>query len=256
MEYPSHATARLDVVPDRFQAPDDQDDLLSTIETLQKQLDRMKEKLGLSHKRPDLPSTPKAPVSNLAVDTDDATPRSRTDRQGTPIYAGPTGTTFSVEKADTRLSNISDLASASMPVDGDYDHAHLPTPERSEGLGNVPPLTVPSLDTIERYVETFQSVFGVLHPLSIVENFRGQIRELHRVLTRSFRSYPTVAGKCGNLEMFKVVIAISMVCEAGNETQLSRALYDSVEPIINALPFARTVSHEFRLLLVLAVLQP
>lgn len=106
---------------------------------------------------------------------------------------------------------------------------------------------------VSDYIDTFQNVFGVLHPISYLSDVQAQSPHLLRAVKRSLWSEQKASGTCGLNEMFKMVIAVAEVCKAGSPTPLSRALYQSVEPILDSAAFAHTVTHEFRILLLLVV---
>lgn len=102
-------------------------------------------------------------------------------------------------------------------------------------------------------IQTFQDVFGVLHPIPCLNNIQAQSSHLLRAAQRSLWSVSGNSGACGLNEMFKMIIAIAEVCNEGSQTPLSRTLYQSIEPVLNNAAFSRTVTHEFRILLLLVV---
>ena len=146
---------------------------------------------------------------------------------------------------------------ASLPDEHFESPGSLPTTDlessdqhsHSESIANL------KLESAESCIDTFQAVFDVLHPIPTLKNIRSQAAQLLRTTKRSLRSQRTTAGDCGLVEMFKIVVAIGMVCNRGSSTPLSLALYQSLEPLIGYAVFAKTISHDFRILLVLVVSQ-
>ncbi len=109
------------------------------------------------------------------------------------------------------------------------------------------------LEEVALCLDTFQNVFGVLHPFPHLEKIRLNAPNLLRSIKRSLWSQPINPGHCGLLEMLKIIIAIALVAQNGIQTQLSKVLYQSLEPLISTAAFQRTISHDFRALLLLVV---
>lgn len=235
----------------------DSDAVLRSIDELQSQLREVRAHLGSQGLQREVGAV--QPISD-AIQAKPSPQLSLPDSQNT--YAGPTSSTYSLSAADSRLSTIREPSQTqgSLPSGLSTSPGSLPTAESPEvNLGSsdqhshqvsIGSLT---LEDAESCIDTFQAVFDVLHPIPTLANIRGQAAQLLRATRRSLRSQPTRAGDCGLVEMFKIVVAIGMVCNHGSSTPLSRALYQSLEPLIGDAVFARTISHDFRTLLLLIV---
>lgn len=176
--------------------------------------------------------------------------------QGSPIvYEGPTSSTFSMNTADSRLSNISRTTNP----DGDENDEADDQIQQIAGSGRPFELSDEislekfTLEDVIQYLETFQRTFGVLHPLPHMEKLKANAAMLLRSAKRSLWSRPINSGQCGILEMFKMVLAIALVAQTGVQTKLSRTLYQSVEPMVCSATFGHSISHDFRVLMLLVV---
>jgi hypothetical protein len=174
-------------------------------------------------------------------------------------YAGPISSTFCLTSVNSRLSTVeqpfqidefhsNERSNRVTPAESPQSHT------RCDGQDQEPAsMEQMSLADVECYIDTFQDVFGVLHPVPAVLEIRSQASQLLRATQRSLYSRPSRPGNSGPIEMFKCVLAIGVVCNEGSSTPLSKALYQSLEPLIADAIFARSISHEFRTLLLLAV---
>ncbi|OAP60836.1 hypothetical protein AYL99_05838 [Fonsecaea erecta] len=178
------------------------------------------------------------------------------------VYAGPTSYAFGMVTADARLSNLT-------PSSREFTAIDSPSPPLIPGCALAESVAQPaeaweahsetSLDnfTLEeamQCLDTFQAVFGVLHSLPQLEKIRSSLPSLLRSTKRSLWSQPTTPGHCGLLEMLKIILGIALVAQNGGRTKLSDTLYQSVEPTIVAAVFQRTISHDFRALLLLVAI--
>lgn len=177
-------------------------------------------------------------------------------------YAGPTSFTFGMNTADARLCSISQSAghlsvtegSSSGPEERSLvpDSPNVPT-QTSRDVNNETSLESFSLEDVTTCLDTFQNVFGVLHPLPHLEKIRLNAQSLLRAAKRSLWSQPIDPGHCGLLEMLKIIIAIALVAQAGGQTKLSKILYQSLEPMISTAILHHVISHDFRSFLLLVV---
>ncbi|EXJ71790.1 uncharacterized protein A1O5_05600 [Cladophialophora psammophila CBS 110553] len=111
-----------------------------------------------------------------------------------------------------------------------------------------------SVEDAVQCLDTFQDVFGALHPLPQLEKIRLSLPSLLRSAKRSLWSQPTTPGHCGLLEMLKIILGIALVAQTGGRTKLSDTLYRSVEPTLVSAVFQHSISHDFRALLLLVAM--
>lgn len=234
------------------------EDILDSIETLQRQLDDFKAQHlpspGPVHAQPRTGTTATRPwpadqtfVLDTSADTLDG-------------YAGPTSAAWSMSTADTKLSSLAKCHEPDEPG-GARQGQHQPIPVLSHHTWPQPVQHAPageqldhfSVDDVSTCLDTFQNVFGVLHPLAHLDKLRQHSSSLLRIVKRSLTSQPAEAGQCGLLEIFKIVLATALAATAGRQTSLSSALYRSLEPVLSAAFISHFISHDFRTLLLLVV---
>jgi hypothetical protein len=134
--------------------------------------------------------------------------------------------------------------------------ATVSQPQVGRTVKDGPSLEDWTVQDVLQLVDTFQSVFGVLHPLPHIESLKLNASTLLRAAKRSLWTRPIKPGQCGLLEILKITMAIAIVAQNGSQTELSRTLYRSLEPMVHAAVFGRTMSHDFRALLLLVVREP
>ncbi|KAI1610668.1 hypothetical protein EDD36DRAFT_331376 [Exophiala viscosa] len=247
----------------------DSSTLFATIDDLQWQLKDLKSKL--SHTS--IPQPAAVPASTNTVPSDVVRNRTRDKQGSTPqsqsraldVYGDARSFAYSMNTADARLSSIGE-PTVSVDTPGDLIKA-----DESENLlsspldpqipvanqgHNAKDLETFSVDTVTQLLDTFQSIFGVLHPLAQMESLKLNASILLRALKRSLWTQPTRPGECGLLEILKITLAISLIAQSGGQTDLARALYKSVEPVASGAAFCTTISYDFRtFLLLLAIYQ-
>lgn len=246
--------------------------LVTSIEELQRQLDEFRSKLrwaGTSTlKLSPKPHTETSPGMQNNGHGQGSQPRRVTGSHGSDSeegYAGPTSFTFGMKTADARLLSISEndddvtrtlnafTADDKSPVSSD---PAVPRAVSEHQFGDWNSLEDFGIDDVNRCLDTFQKVFGILHPISCLDKIRTDARSLLRSARRSLWSQPTSPGQCGLLEMLKIIIAIALVTQNGGPTTLSNLLYRSVEPMVSAAAFYPSIGHDFRVLLLLVVNEP
>ncbi|KIW95125.1 uncharacterized protein Z519_03709 [Cladophialophora bantiana CBS 173.52] len=248
----------------------DTEALFTSIEDLQRKLDEFKSQLQ-GATAPELPgsafpSPPEAfqqPHNSDRNEVDEPAPVKRQpDPDTLHVYAGPTSYAFGMVTADARLSNLTPSSRDFTTID-----SPSPTPIEERGCPNGPAQPVEAWEihgetSLERFsvedavqcLDTFQDVFGVLHPLPQLEKIRSSLPSLLRSAKRSLWSQPTTPGHCGLLEMLKIILGIALVAQIGGRTKLSDTLYQSVEPTIVSAVFQHSISHDFRALLLLVAM--
>ncbi|KIW85814.1 hypothetical protein Z517_01206 [Fonsecaea pedrosoi CBS 271.37] len=248
------------------------DVLFASIEDLQRNLDDFKTQLrgttapeqpGPGPANPTPPEILPLARSPPRDEQDDVAPVKRQlDPDILDVYAGPTSYAFGMVTADARLSNLTPSSREFATTDSPSPPAIVaPAPSQStappaeawEAHGETS-LEKFTLDDAVHCLDTFQAVFGVLHPQPHLEKIRLSLPSLLRSAKRSLWSRPTTPGHCGLLEMFKLILGIALVAQTGGRTTLSDTLYQSVEPTIAAAVFQRSISHDFRALLLLAAI--
>ena len=151
----------------------------------------------------------------------------------------------------TRLRDSSTELTEGAPTPTDQ---HTVVDVRSTGA-DCPVTSLETLDDakVQDYIQTFQDVFGVLHPVSCLGDIEAQSSRILEATKCTLRSQSEMRGTCGLNEMFRMILAIAEVCNEGASTQLSRMLYLSVEPMLGGAAFARTITQKFRMVLLLVV---
>ncbi|OAL20031.1 hypothetical protein AYO22_09181 [Fonsecaea multimorphosa] len=244
--------------------------LYASIEDLQRNLDdfkaQLREATAPGQPGPAHPSPPEILQLHRTPDIngrDEAVPVKRQADPDIPdVYAGPTSYTFGMVTADARLSNLTPSSRECTTIDSPspppiIGHA-LPesvveTGEAGEAH-NETSLEKFTLEDALQCLDTFQAVFGVLHSLPQLEKIRLSLPSLLRSAKRSLWSRPTTPGHCGLLEMLKIILGIALGAQTGGRTKLSDTLYQSVEPTIVTAAFQRSISHDFRALLLLVAI--
>lgn len=164
--------------------------------------------------------------------------------------------------ADSRLSSICepnssiDTSGRILKPDASEDHLSSPSETQLPVALHVYDTTDIESFTVERItqlLDTYQSIFGVLHPLAHMESLKSNASILLRALKRSLWTQPTRPGECGLLEILKITMAISLIAQSGGQTDLARALYKSVQPIASGAAFCNIISNDFRTFLLLVV---
>lgn len=250
---------------------DDPQPLLASIETIQRQLDDFRSRISgvLETNLSELAyaSPPESLQQAQAPDGISKLPRSLSEKESTPLdyveaYAGPTSSTFGMITADARLANLtpsmSEFTLDGTPPSSAQNDCHvrsdLPLQDiEKSGSEDEASLDHWSVDDILGCLEIFHRSYAVLHSIPQLEKIRLCAPSLLRSAKRSLWSQPTSPGRCGLLEMMKIILATALVARTGSRTILSDALYQSVEPIINRSFFQSTISYDFRTLLLLVV---
>ncbi|OCT51551.1 fungal specific transcription factor [Cladophialophora carrionii] len=280
-DYPtkaSSATTQTDSGLNQQQPAGDQDGarlsetLFTSIDDLQRQLDDFRAKLrgatvpGLSESL--LLSPPETMQQKVNPDErttrDPALVKEESNPANSPgIYAGPTSFAWGMVTADARLANLT----PSSRDDATPGSPPLPLAQSPQAAGS-PPFQPPeptefyenasldkfSVEDVLRYLDIFQNVYGVLHAIPQLEKIRNNTPSLLRSAKRSVWSQACDPGRCGLLEMMKIILAAGLVAQAGMRTKLSEVLYRSVEPCITACAFQHTVTYDFRTLLLLVAM--
>ncbi|KIV80572.1 hypothetical protein PV11_08065 [Exophiala sideris] len=238
--------------------------LFATIDDLQWQLKDLKTKLSHTSRPPppafpaSINTVPSDIVRNGTEEKQDSTPQSQSS--ASEVYGDVRSFAYSMNTADSRLSSIRE-PTATVDTPGD----HIKTDGSEDTLSSPPGSQLPagtqdhntkdletfSVDTVTQLLDTFQSVFGVLHPLSQMESLKSNASILLRALRRSLWTQPTRPGECGLLEILKITLAVSLIAQSGGQTDLARALYKSVEPVASGATFCTTISYDFRTFLLL-----
>ena len=240
--------------------------LFATIDDLQWQLKDLKSKLSHTSRPPppafpaSINTVPSDIVRNGTKDKQDSTPQSQSS--ALEVYGDVRSFAYSMNTADSRLSSIGE---PTVSVDTPADLIKTDTSEEPLSSPLDPQIPVAtqghdtkdldtfSVDTVIHLLDTFQSIFGVLHPLAQMESMKLNASTLLRAIKRSLWTHPTSPGECGLLEILKITLAISLIAQSGGQTTLARALYKSVEPIASGAAFCTTISYDFRTFLLLVV---
>lgn len=110
-----------------------------------------------------------------------------------------------------------------------------------------------TIEDAKHYMQVFQTVFGVLHPLPHLKEMDRNVTKLVRVLKRSIWTRPAVRGQVGLLAMFKVVLAIGLEADGGVQTRFSRDLFESVRPVVSDAALSEKMNNSCRFLLLVVV---
>jgi hypothetical protein len=227
--------------------------LLADVERLQHHLDEFKANLD---RFPFLMNNSTNSMSNVQM------PPSKPDgdslQPGRDGYAGPTSFAWSMNTADSKLSSLTKSLGDSVDYVPSPSDQELTEPDPSasaiqDTLAQAQELEKLSVEDVGECLDTFENIFGVLHSLHHLSRIRLQASSLLRIVKRSLSSQQLKAGRCGLLEVFKIVLAVALAAVAGGPTALSNALYQSIAPMLGAASVARTISHDFRSLLLLVV---
>lgn len=245
--------------------------LLADIETLQRQLNDFRSKLsGVAESNSTemaVANPPEFLQQTHAPERITEVPRPLTEKDSIPqdcveAYAGPTSSTFGMITADARLANLtpsmSEFTLDGTPSSSAQSDCHLrsdlpPRNIEKSRLEDEASLNHWQVDDILDCLDVFHRSYAVLHAIPQLERIRLCAPSLLRSVKRSLWSQPTSPGRCGLLEMMKIIMATALVAQTGSKTTLSEALYQSVEPIINRSFFQSTISYDFRTLLFLVV---
>ncbi|KAJ9642718.1 hypothetical protein H2204_002366 [Knufia peltigerae] len=245
--------------------------ILSSVEDLEWRLNEFKAKLNDFNSSQPLAATgvkattPALQASDVVTKKPDLrSPTSLPQKDSSEAYADARNFKYSLDALDSRLSTISgpDSSSQSREIGG-WDAEERPDQPMS------PPCSFPTsildakaksdlesftVDDVLQYLDTFHSVFGVLHPLPHLESLRLHVSTLLRAMKRSLWTRPTTPGDCGLLEILKIILAMTIILQHGVQTELTRQLYQSVENVICSATLCSRVSHDFRVLLFLVTL--
>lgn len=244
--------------------------ILSSVEDLEWRLNEFKAKLNDFNSSQPLAATgvkattPALQASDVVTKKPDLrSPTSLPQKDSSEAYADARNFKYSLDALDSRLSTISgpDSSSQSREIGG-WDAEERPDQPMT------PPCSFPTsildakaksdlesftVDDVLQYLDTFHSVFGVLHPLPHLESLRLHVSTLLRAMKRSLWTRPTTPGDCGLLEILKIILAMTIILQHGVQTELTRQLYQSVENVICSATLCSRVSHDFRVLLFLVV---
>lgn len=242
---------------------------MESVEDLEWQLNEFKAKLsGFNHSQPLATATAKTTISVLqppGVATkkpNSRSPASSSQQDASDAYADARSFKYSLDALDSRLSTISGSGPDARSQSRDWDAEERPDQPMS------PPCSLPAsaldakvksdleaftVDDILQYLDTFHSVFGVLHPLPHLESLRLHASTLLRAMKRSLWTRPITPGECGLLEILKIILAMTIILEHGVQTELTKQLYQSVENVVCSATLCGRVSHDFRVLLFLVV---
>ncbi len=186
--------------------------LLDTIDSLQRQLTDLKAQLNQkSTTKTVLPSSPAealpSHVAISALNKESAPPamlKQDTDTESSDVYAGATSYAFSITTADSRLSIIPGPSGGQGDAESTPagDHGEEQTP--SSATVSRPAKDDLSLEdwTVQdvlQLVDTFQSVFGILHPMPHIDHLKLNASTLLRAAKRSLWTRPIQPGQCGLL---------------------------------------------------------
>ncbi|KIW67102.1 hypothetical protein PV04_06375 [Phialophora macrospora] len=271
----SHATTRTDTSLNQQPPPEDQDGarlsetLFTSIDDLQRQLDDFRTKLrgatvsGLPETL--LPSPPetmqqRVHADKMTINESSLLKRESSSADSPDIYAGPTSFAWGMVTADARLANLTPSSrDDATPGDSSPPRVEAPQTPGSPPLQQSDASKLHAETSLEKFtvedvfrcLDVFQNVYGVLHAIPQLEKIRANTPSLLRSAKRSIWSQACDPGRCGLLEMMKVILATALVAQAGTRSKLSETLYRSVEPCITACAFQHTVTYDFRTLLLL-----